>query len=256
LKRAISLVLGVIVTLSVVGCGARVPDVSGDSIGAAKRTLTGAGFSVGTVAYDVNATGPQGRVVDQDPAAGSRVDGATAVTLTLAGPEPVVVPSVLGLDQNEGEARIVGLGLAVEAAPRSYDASIPAGHIVSQSPTAGVLVAGKSGITLVVSKGPAPVEVPKANGSRENKARKRLYAAGFKVKIKRKYSSTRSGVVIGQQPSYGHLAKRGSVVYITVSRGPAPVSSASSTSGSRREVHASAAAKAAMSALRGNFAPH
>ena len=58
-----------------------VPDVVGETEAAADRILRNAGFTVRVVDRPVTDPGQQGRVVEQDPAAGTRVQGTTQVTI-------------------------------------------------------------------------------------------------------------------------------------------------------------------------------
>lgn len=58
-----------------------VPDVVGETEAAADRILRNAGFTVRTVDRPVTDPGQQGLVVEQDPAAGTRVQGTTQVTI-------------------------------------------------------------------------------------------------------------------------------------------------------------------------------
>ena len=58
-----------------------VPDVVGETEAAGDRILRNAGFTVRTVDRPVTDPGQQGLVVEQDPAAGTRVQGTTQVTI-------------------------------------------------------------------------------------------------------------------------------------------------------------------------------
>jgi len=58
-----------------------VPDVVGETEAAADRILRDAGFTVRVVDRSVTDPGRQGLVVEQDPAAGTRVQGTTLVTI-------------------------------------------------------------------------------------------------------------------------------------------------------------------------------
>ena len=58
-----------------------VPDVVGETEAAADRILRNAGFTVRAVDRPVTDPGQQGLVVEQDPAAGTRVQGTTQVTI-------------------------------------------------------------------------------------------------------------------------------------------------------------------------------
>ena len=58
-----------------------VPDVVGETEAAADRILRNAGFTVRTVDRPVTDPGQHGLVIEQDPAAGARVQGTTQVTI-------------------------------------------------------------------------------------------------------------------------------------------------------------------------------
>lgn len=154
----------------------------------------------------------------QDPAAGKRAKSAAAVALTVAGFPPVATPDLSGLDKAKSEAALVATGLIMGAVTESYDDSVTAGIVASQTPAPSVETPRGSPVALVISKGPEPVAVPQVKGKTQADATTLLETAGFEVKIEQKADSAKKGIVIAQKPE-GGTAQPGSTVIITVSTG-------------------------------------
>jgi len=200
------------------GCGTVVPDVKGMTAAQAEKSVTSAGFAVGRINYDEQATGAIGAVVAQDPAAGASASRDALVLLTVAGPKPVVTPNLLGLDKAGSTAAVAAVGLAVGQVSESYDTSAAAGTVASQTPAPGVEVQRGSGVSLVISKGPEPIAVPSVDGKAEAAAKQLLVAAGFRVKVITAASDAKKGTVISQKPD-GGKSQPGSTVTISISSG-------------------------------------
>jgi serine/threonine-protein kinase len=86
---------------------------------------------------------------------------------------------------------------------------VAAGVVISQDPAGGT-AKRNSVVTLVVSSGPAVVEVPDVRGLSIDDAQQKLEDAGFRVKVR----SLRIGNVIAQSPKAGSERKQGSTVTI------------------------------------------
>ena len=70
-------------------------------------------------------------------------------------PSPTVaVPNVVALTQAAATSAITGAGLVVGNVTTASSSTVPAGSVISQSPTAGTSVASGSTVNLVVSTGP------------------------------------------------------------------------------------------------------
>ncbi|MEM8988276.1 MAG: PASTA domain-containing protein, partial [Pseudomonadota bacterium] len=142
-----------------------VPDVTGLSQSSASAALTGAGLAVGNVTSASSDTVPAGDVISQNPAGGSSVAPGTAVDLVVSsGPAPVNVPDVTGLSQSSASAALTGAGLAVGNVTNANSNTVPAGDVISQNPAGGSSVAPGTAVDLVLSSGPAPVNVPDVTG--------------------------------------------------------------------------------------------
>jgi beta-lactam-binding protein with PASTA domain len=70
------------------------------------------------------------------------------------------VPQVRGLTENEALQLIVKEGLTVGARSEAFDATVPAGSVISQNPGQGIIVAPGTAVDYVVSKGPEPTPSP------------------------------------------------------------------------------------------------
>ncbi len=86
----------------------------------------------------------------------SWLDGEVLTSPVIAS---VTVPDVTGDTESEAQSILTGLGLTTSSTYR-YDLDIPLNEVISQSPVAGTEVPDGINVSLVVSKGPAPVTKP------------------------------------------------------------------------------------------------
>jgi len=219
MRRAAAVILLVFVCAALAGCGIAVPDVTGRSLDDAKQALTAAGLTLGGVSYDEAAVDGAGTISNQVPAPGERAKDGSSVALVIAGPPPVKAPSILGLTPEDAQQVLSSSGLVLGSTTTSYDSSVPVGCVVSQEPSAGVVVPKGAAVSARLSDGPAPVEVPKVTGKPERAARKTLETLGFKVNRVSKDSGEKKGTVLKQKPAAGKLLVPGMKVTISVSTG-------------------------------------
>jgi len=213
--------------ISMGGCPRRVtvPDVLGITQAGAEAAIVNAGLTVGSVTEEYSDTVAEGLVISQSPAAGTKVARGSAVALVVSkGPEARIVPDVVGLAQAAAEAAIISAGLSVGAVTEAYSATVPAGNVISQSPTAGSSVPAGTAVALVVSKG-LPI-VPNVVGLAQAAAEAAIISAGLSVGVVTEaFSATvAAGLVISQNPAAGSSAAAGSGVDLVVSKGPFTVS--------------------------------
>lgn len=105
----------------------------------------------------------QPRVVDQRPVGGTSVLKGSPVDLVIAtGPSRVTVPYVVGMAQADAESTIAGARLIIGTVTTKHSVSVPAGHVISQKPVAGMSVAAGSAVSLMLSLGPEPNQAPVA----------------------------------------------------------------------------------------------
>ncbi len=202
-----------------------VPDVVGMAQAAAGSAITGAGLVVGVVTLQYSDTVAAGDVISQNPLAGETALTGSAVDLVVSnGPQPVLVPNVVGMTQADAEVAIIAAGLATGTATQAFSATVPVGDVVSQSPLAGTGVLPGSAVDLVVSKGPQMVTVPILVGLTINDAIVAILTAGLTTgAVTQVYSETvPAGYVISQSPLAGASVPLGSAVDGVLSLGPQP----------------------------------
>jgi beta-lactam-binding protein with PASTA domain len=217
---------GVGSTVTVIGGGTQVvvPNVVGLAQAAAETAITDAGLVVGTVTTQTSETIPTGEVISQNPTAGTEVASGSAVDLVVSsGAQPVAVPNVVGMAQAAAETAITDAGLVVGTVTTQASETVPAGEVISQSPTAGTEVASGSAVDLVVSSGVQVVAVPNVVGMAQAAAETAITDAGLVVGTVTTQASDTipAGEVISQNPTAGTEVAPGSAVDLIVSSGPA-----------------------------------
>jgi serine/threonine-protein kinase len=130
-----------------------VPTVEGQDVADARNALVEAGFKVNIVNREDNNE-PANRVLDQNPAGGTKAAEGATVTLTVsAGKTKVAVPNVVGQDEDSANAAIFNAGLKTRRTTEASD-TFAAGTVIRTNPPAGSQVDKGSTVTMVVSSGP------------------------------------------------------------------------------------------------------
>jgi serine/threonine-protein kinase len=196
-----------------------VPNVVGLKEDAAVNLIEQAGLDP-EVQRAANADVEKGRVFNQNPNPGNRIQKGDRVTLLVStGAPKTSVPDVTGM--NYGDAVQALNDANLNAKRHEVFSSKPVDQVVDQDPAAGEQVVEGTEVTLDVSKGTKQVEVPNVVGMTEADARSTLEAAGFEVSSTSAPSDTTAeGNVSDQSPDGGTSAEKGSTVAITVSSGP------------------------------------
>jgi serine/threonine-protein kinase len=165
---------------------------------------------------------PKAEVIDQDPAAGTRIAKGETVAITVsAGVEQVSVPKVSGKPDTEAIQILSNAGL--DAQVREVFSERDPGIVVGQNPKAGVEVAKGSSVVIRVSKGVQTVAVPDVLFQSQSDAEAELQAAGLAADVVEVESDEAQGLVVGQDPEPGVEVDVGATVTISVSLGPPPV---------------------------------
>jgi beta-lactam-binding protein with PASTA domain len=205
------------VTTVAISCTAAripLPDVTRLSKTNAENTLTAVGLVVGTELQAFNDTVPEGQVISQNPAPGPNVTVAYGSTVNLVislGPQAatIPVPGVVGLTKADAEAAITAASLHVGTETLGFDRTVPIGSVISQNCTVGSIIQGcpvgtlvppDTVVNLVISNGPAFVNIPDLSGRTEADAEQVLINANLVVGTITPGStlSTRIGRVMGQ----------------------------------------------------------
>ena len=141
---------------------------------------------------------PKNTVVSQQPAATERIRRGGVIMLTLSrGPERYTVPSDVGKPFDVVQSDLNELKMVVRRVD-TYSDAYPADYVVSLNPKPGSVQPPNTTITVTVSKGKAPITVPKVVGMDFNTANQTLTNLGLTVAQTQKQSDQPAGQVIAQ----------------------------------------------------------
>lgn len=204
------------------GQAVAVPELTRLTVAQAQAKLSATGLDTNTQdIYDDDVE--TGRVVSSDPAAWARIRKYVPVTLYVSmGPQLFPVPKLVGKDPGSAAAAIGAAKMSLGDISRTYSETAQYGAVLSQKPHAGAQAPRGTKVTLVVSKGPEPIDVPDVAGRTENAARQAVTDAGLKAEISPApvfSKSVSAGSVVSQEPATGRLGK-GRPVTLTISKGP------------------------------------
>ena len=131
----------------------------------------------------------------------------------------ITVPDVTGKQLTLARQILEDQHLRVTVA-ETFDASVPVGVVVSQTPEAGTTVKEERTITIYVSKGGEEMEMPNLRGLKQSDAIDKLQQMGLRLgSAYETFSDEDSGTVISQDPRSGTRISKGQSVDITVSKG-------------------------------------
>ncbi|MFG1890709.1 Stk1 family PASTA domain-containing Ser/Thr kinase [Micromonospora sp. NPDC049051] len=166
---------------------------------------------------------PKDAVLAQDPVSATRIVKGGTVTLTLSlGPERFPVPDVVGKEFELAEADLLGAKLIVAKGAARYDDNLPAGVVIDTNPKVGTEVKPGDKVTVVLSKGKAPISVPNLVGKSLGEARTILAQLGLVLVEPPTYkeSDKPRDEILGQSPANGSGVERGAKVTLELSKGP------------------------------------
>ena len=174
------------------------------------------------VVREYNDTTEEGKVFDQDPQSGERIERGNIVTIHVSqGKRKVDVPEVTGLSVAEAVARLKDAGL--DANPKPVFSSEPEGTVIAQDPASGKRVVEDTRVRINVSQGARPIAVPNVAGQSFEEAKAALEEEGFVVKRSDQNSNIAPNTVIDTRPPPGTEIQRGGTVTVIVSKGPKDV---------------------------------
>jgi hypothetical protein len=163
------------------------------------------------------------RAIARDLAGNIGTSADVVVTVNNAvAPVLVTVPNVVGQAQATAQTNITNAGL-VFALNTANSATVAAGRVISQTPAGGTRAARGSTVTLLVSLGPAGVQVrvPDVVGRPLADAQSRIAAVGLTSTVTSANSANvKVGQIISQSPVRDTLVPSGSNVALVVSLGP------------------------------------
>ena len=167
-------------------------------------------------------TVPKDVVLSQNPSPDERIVRGGTITVSLSlGPERYPVPDISGMELAAAKAELDGLKLKLKQGTKQYSDTVPEGVVISTDPKAETQLKPGDTVTVVVSKGRAPINVPDLSGKNINDARAQLQGLGLSAVEEYKDSDQPADTVIGQSPKAGTGAERNDEIKLQVSKGPA-----------------------------------
>ncbi|MCB4208674.1 PASTA domain-containing protein [Arthrobacter sp. UM1] len=142
-----------------------------------------------------------------------------------AGPTTLTVPDVTGMERAKAVKALSKEGLR-HRVESGTSQSVPEGHVVSTSPSAGQSVDRNEPVVVVVSVGPSHVRVPDTlKGVSEEKAKKILEEHGLKAgpPLRANSATVAEGDVVETSPEPGEDVAIGTAVILTLSTGEVTV---------------------------------
>ena len=184
----------------------QVPTVVGLTADAASQALLAQGLSL---RIDPNQRAddqvPAGRILQQDPAAGSRARQQRTIRVWVSsGPRTITVPALVGHSERTARMRVAeeGLEIATTSEFRSPDYAPDA--VVAQDPAPS---ARAPQVSMLLNRGEAATTyvMPDLIGTSGDGAAEALRTRGFRVTIvgSQPYSGVPPGTVVRQQPAGG-----------------------------------------------------
>jgi serine/threonine-protein kinase len=160
-----------------------------------------------------------GHVLAQSPDGRVLKGGTLTLTLSL-GPEVFLVPDIVGADLEVAVRQLESLGLVVVHGEPDYSDTVPEGRVMRVDPAVGEQLLPGAPVTVTVSRGKAPVEVPSLIGMTVEAARNELASRNLAVEVEEVQDNAPAGQVLSQDPAPGSGAEPGDTVRLQVSQGP------------------------------------
>jgi eukaryotic-like serine/threonine-protein kinase len=192
-----------------------VPDVRGESLERATEILIDANLVVGEVTEKHNGKYDEGTVAEMSIDPKSEVRPGTTIDLVIStGPVPIRIPDYTGQFAGRSIDALEEMGFQVEST-KEYTEDVGPNRIMSQEP-AGVVGHKGDVITIVISGGPAAVEIPNVFGWELRDARRVMDQVGFNVDIVRADNFMGLRRVSAQDPVGGETAPWGTTITLTI----------------------------------------
>jgi beta-lactam-binding protein with PASTA domain len=119
----------------------------------ANSAITATSLIVGSIVYEYNDVVPTGRVISQNPVAGTTVLVGSAVDLVVSLGQGAVVPDIVGTTETNATAAITGEGLTVGTVIYEYSDTVTEWYVISQNPLSGIMIPIGSTVDFIVSLG-------------------------------------------------------------------------------------------------------
>ena len=207
-----------------------VPNFVKLSIAEAQRVAVGQGLQTAVEGQFYSTEIPEGSVVSQTPAAGTRVRRGWRVRLAQSlGPQRVVIPDVVGQSPRAAELNVRQRGLELGTVAEANLPEEPTEQIVAQSPPPNASGIQSPKVSVLVATQPEPETyvMPNLVGRSLTEAQTRIEQAGLKVQMGSSASqpgavfpspskSVTGGIVVRQTPAAGQKVTSDTLIQLEV----------------------------------------
>ena len=190
-----------------------VPDLEGLSLDDARLRLENDGLVLGDVRQRDDELVAAGFVIEVVVGAGvTGLEAGSAIDVIVSsGPVQRSVPLVIeGLTEQVAAQQLLALRL-IPGEDHAFSEDVPAGEVIRFEPSSGAVVEADTVVTVVISDGPEPREVPAVIGLDVDEATDILEAAGFVITG---VQGSPSLPVLATDPPAGELHERGKTIVI------------------------------------------
>jgi serine/threonine-protein kinase len=203
-----------------------VPPLVGLTVDQAEDALAEVGLEIGLITPRADPNAAVDVILEQSPLPGVEVGNGSPVNLVVStGPELVIVPDVTGASQLEATNELLDLGLRPRV-NEEHSETVDAGLVIRTDPAANTEVTVGATVIVVVSDGPAPVQVPTLTGLTETQARNALTNIGLVPNVSNSRQPVadpaQDGLVVSQIPAAGNTVPKGTTVTIVLGQYQAP----------------------------------
>lgn len=216
----IAAAVGILFATGVLGGGLKVPNLEDMTEERARAELEDMGLKMEVSETRIASEDiEKDRIVKSDPDKGEKVKEGDTITVYLSSGKPTgKVPNLFGKTEADAEAALEAEGYSLGKVT-SEESEYPEGTVIRQDPGADEELEKGGRVNIVLSEGTDEVDVPSVTGRTYDEAREILEKAGFSVgQPSYQESDTYDKNIVMMQSATGK-AKKGTVIYLTVSKG-------------------------------------
>lgn len=171
-----------------------------------------------------NSDMEKGMVIRQSLEANAEIKGDRTILLTISlGQKTETMIDLVDKTRDYAEDWLTGLKMDIYVqVEETYSEDVAEGKVIRTKPEAGAQIAAGETVTLYVSTGKEPVEVPKVIGMSVSNAISLLSGSSYNLKVDYEYveDDADKDTVIGQSITAGEKVAEGTKIILTVSSGP------------------------------------
>lgn len=200
-----------------------VPDLEGRAPAEARAALAKKDLVLAQEGTEFSDTVERGRIVRQDPRAGSKIQAGKPVRVVLSsGSERAIVPDLQERMLEQALPLLRDAGLFRGRLSQVHTDRYAAGKIMGQSPPPGSAVERGQSVGLLVSQGSKEEEymMPDLIGRPASRVVAFLKAHDFRIADVRYvyYPGREAGIIVGQTPPGGFRVQKRNLITLEVSR--------------------------------------